>query len=80
MSHLQVTEVSIPKPPLNLEVTPISLDPVEITANTVNGNTVYEMDRVNFLADLQNNLKLLQLIDEQRRIINAYKEYYEPRK
>lgn len=77
VSHLEISESPVVRPALLLVPTPIALEPVIVTVRSIDGVLFYTMDSENFLRETRNDLKILQLMDEQRRIIEAYKEYYE---
>ena len=68
------------KPRLNLRVTPLVLEDVVIEIEDRGGVFFYRMDGENFLKDSRNDLKILNLLLEQREIIEAYQRYYEKEK
>ena len=77
VTKLEVIDKPVPKPALNLAVTPITLEAVQISVMNIDGNFVYVLDSENFLKDTRNDLKVLNLLREQNAVIEAYKEYYE---
>ena len=77
VTKLEVIDNPVPKPALNLAVTPITLEVVQISVMNIDGNFVYVLDSENFLKDTRNDLKVLNLLREQNAVIEAYKEYYE---